>query len=351
MTERQRVSRMSVCEVRTPTSLVKAYFSRMGIDSPPTLTVPRGAGLSRDDVLGAGMSAFYPGTAQCLIRRTPVRGLLCDIRSEYPTVAALMRLWQWWTAQCVGVEDATADIRDLLSHATSDQFLSPDLWQDLAALCLVQPTGDWLPIRLTIPGANNEGETVLDAPLTTPPHLGPIWFSLADCLISTCRTGRPPRIVRAIRFRPKGRRRGLRPVLFGGATPLLPDRDLFIQLVELRHQLEQVGHHHVAQASKIMANACAFGVAAELHHAAGRKVTVYDGMNRFRTMAETYEEPGPYYCPPLAALATGGGRLLLFLLENLVHQAEGECAMLTIDCAFVTGREPQLILRTGAEGA
>lgn len=311
--------RISCPEVHTPIKLIKLYLAAMGISGPPRLVIPKEIGLSVDDVYGAAMMALYPGHARCFIRHIPTPGFLCDIRSEYPAVCALMGIWSWWTADHVVVRDATG-IPALLQAVTPEQCLHPDPWQGLNVLCQIQPQGDWLPVRLTRPGESEEGEIVLDGPLTVPEHLGPVWYTLPDLLDLRWRTGRRPRILRALQFVPVGTRRGLRPVLFGGEVQLDPGEDLFVALVELRHRFTCEGKPHLAQAAKVAVNALTWGIAAELHPAGARRVTVYDGVRRFHTLADPYEELGPYYCPPIAALVTGGGRLLLYLLAHLLRE-------------------------------
>jgi hypothetical protein len=342
---RRRPGRLAVGEVHTPAALGRAYLAAMGVSAPPRVAVTPELGLSVEDVLGASMAAFFPGHTRVFARNIPTPGVLADLGRQYPTVASNMGQWAWWTADHVEARDDTNAIRTLLAHATPEDYLARAPWGGLNALVLFQPRGDWLPVRFLAGEGRRQDEIVLDAPLTVPERLGPAWITLPDVLISTWRRGRPPEVLQVIRFVPVGRREGLRSVVFGAEGALNPRRDLFAQLVDLRGRLAAEGSPHLAQAAKVLGNVLAFGATAELHPERVRRVTLYDGVRR-RTLRTRYEKPGPYYCPPLAALVTGGGRLQLFLLEHLARAAGGRCAMVAVDSAFLTGPDPLAIYRT-----
>jgi hypothetical protein len=54
-----------------------------------------------------------------------------------------------------------------------------------------------------------------------------------------------------------------------------------------------------------------------------QKVEVFSGEAAFPTTSTVVEKAGPWYCPPIAALITAAGRLLLALLERSVHDRGG----------------------------
>src|SRR5207245_2827712 len=69
----------------SPASIGKAYLRAMGIQ--PILQRQTDF---RKEVLGAAMTAYYGGRAECRIRRVPVPVVYLDFRSMYPTVCSLM---------------------------------------------------------------------------------------------------------------------------------------------------------------------------------------------------------------------------------------------------------------------
>jgi hypothetical protein len=62
-------------------------------------------------VHGIAMSAYYGGRAECRIRRWPMPVVSVDLTSEYPSVDALLGIWDALTAASLTIEDATEGIR------------------------------------------------------------------------------------------------------------------------------------------------------------------------------------------------------------------------------------------------
>ena len=66
----------------------------------------------------------------------------------------------------------------------------------------------------------------------------PLWYTLADCAVSTVLHGRPPHVVDALRFWPREMQDGLKPfsILKNPAYHIDPARqDFFKRVIELRH--------------------------------------------------------------------------------------------------------------------
>jgi hypothetical protein len=87
---------------------------------------------------------------------------------------------------------------------------------------------------------------------------------------------------------------------------------------------------------KVFANSGSYGVNAQLNpeeQPKGKKVpiTVYGLDGPFRSESHSPEKHGPYFFPPLAALATAAARLLLGLLEKCVTEAGGSYAFCDTD--------------------
>jgi hypothetical protein len=130
----------------SPASIAKAYLKRMGIIPPlKKFALP-------PEVQGAAMQAYYGGRAECRIRHTPVPVVHTDFLSEYPTVNTLMGLWQMLTAERLRIEDATDEVRTLLTSATPEVVRNPAFWKDLPFFALVRPAGEILPVRTSYNG-------------------------------------------------------------------------------------------------------------------------------------------------------------------------------------------------------
>jgi len=123
-------------------------------------------------LLGAAMSAFYGGRAECRIRRTSVPVTVVDFTSMYPTVNALMNTWQLLTATTISTPDVTDEIRQLLETVTVEGCFDPALWPRLIGIALVEPDGDVLPVRARY-GSNDEWGTGVN-----PVHAGPLAHQL-----------------------------------------------------------------------------------------------------------------------------------------------------------------------------
>ena len=87
----------------------------------------------------------------------------------------------------------------------------------------VRPKNNLFPVRAKYPGGDtlNIGLNYLSAD-------EPQWFTLADVLASKVLTGRTPEVIRALRFKPKGQQKGLKPIDIAGQT-INPATDDFYQ--------------------------------------------------------------------------------------------------------------------------
>jgi DNA polymerase elongation subunit (family B) len=108
-------------------------------------------------------------------------------------------------------------------------------------------------------------------------------------------------------------------------------QSLFRVAIEERNRLRRVQgpgaelRERVASFLKTLANACAYGIFAQMdvgEPTPGTEVSVA-GVWGFSTRVMSVETPGPYCYPPLAASITGAGRLLLALLISEVERRGG----------------------------
>jgi len=305
----------------SPASIGKAYLRSMGIVEPMRKfkNIP-------PKIHGIAMGAYYGGRAECRIRRWPVPVVPVDLTSEYPSVDALLGIWDILIAERLTIEDATKDVRDLLANFTLDELFSPSFWKQLNFYARIVPEADILPVRSVYDsksGTCNIGLNALH-------WKQPIWVAGPDLIASILLnvSGHVPTIQEAFRIVPHGKQRGLSPLRLRGAIPVDPRKeDFFTRVIEYRKQNK--ADDRLQYFLKILANSTSYGTYLELNPkriAAKRRpqITVYSGERQFNQPApDTIEQPGRFYFPLLGALITSGGRLLLAMIERCVRNAGG----------------------------
>jgi DNA-binding phage protein len=310
-------------------SIGKAYLKQMGVkpfrekqpDFPP-------------EILGWIMSSFYGGRSEVRIRCQCVQVVYADFRSMYPTVSILQGLWPFVTADRIDMKDATSHVRDLLSNIRLEMLQTPRLWKELNVLVQILPQGDVLPVRAPYSRFSEELSTGLNH-LT---HHRPMWFTLADCIASTLLTGKPPEVIKAIRFVPSGPQDGLSPIqLFGNpeyeVDPVTDD--FYKALIDLRNDVKaQMSKSRRVKRSRLdieqsalktCANATSYGIFIELNtdeYDRNQTVTCYGYDAPFPSNVKSIEKPGKYFHPLVATLTTGAARLMLAITETMAR-AEG----------------------------
>jgi len=307
-------------------SLGKAYLKTMSVtpwrklqpEFPPQL-------------IGHILSAYYGGRAEVHIRREIVSVIHCDFLSMYPTVCTLMSLWDFVCAKGVRHFDDTKAVRALFETPVEELIESLHqkvAWSQLAVLVQVQPKRDLFPVRAKYP--QTETATIGLNFLTSD---DPLWFTLADVLVSKILTGRTPKILSAIRFEATERQEGLCPISVAGET-IDPTKDNFYRsLIIHRNALKKEAEaakdaeKRAALESdqlgvKILANATSYGIFVELNvedYVAAKPMTGYGAKAKpFKFKSKKYEKPGKYFHPLLGALITGAARLMLALAERQV---------------------------------
>jgi hypothetical protein len=252
-------------DLHSEASLGKAYLKTMKIarwrDLQPKFP---------PQIIGQVLSAYYRGRAEVHIRRQIVPVVHCDFLSMYPTVCTLMGLWNFVRARGVVFRDDTDRVRALIETPREqlvEQLRHKPIWSQLTALVQVAPNRDLFPVRARYPDADtaNIGLNELSSD-------DPIWFTLADVLAAKFLTGRTPTILKAIRFDPKGKQTGLKPVVVAGEAIDPTTQDFYRQLIIHRNKLKAeaksaTGATKAAlesdqQAIKILANATSYGTPA-----------------------------------------------------------------------------------------
>lgn len=330
----------------SPASIGKGYLRAMGVQ--PVLR--RQPDFPRI-VIGSGMSGFYGGRTGIHIRRVTVPVVYCDFLSMYATVNTRMNLWRFMIAASIEVEDATEDVSRFLMGLTPELLFKSSTWPKLTAFVQLEPDGDVLPAR-AVYDENAKSWQVGVNHLYQGTSGEKLWYALPDVVASVLLTGRVPRITRAVRLRPKGYQRGLKPVLLGGEIRVDPRRtDFFKTVIEerkglaLRDDLSAEDKKRLDQFLKVLANSTSYGILAEmvrheLPAGTTERVDVY-GLDDepFQCKVAAPETPGEYCFPPIAALITSAARLQLALLERLVTNAGGTYAMEDTDSMAIVATE------------
>jgi hypothetical protein len=299
-------------------SIAKAFLKTMGVISPR-----QKFGLD-DETFGFCMQGYYGGRAEIRIRHTPVPVVYTDFTSQHPTVNTLLGLWRMLTADKLRVRDATHRVNKLLDSLTLDQLFDPKTWSELAFFALVQPEGDILPVR-TVYGDRQGGEQT-NIGLNPLASEKPIWFAGRDIAGAQLLSGKKPKILRAIRFEPVGVQEGMSSVKLGNGSINPNGDDFFRKVVEERKGKDEADPLYYFL--KILANAGCYGIYAEVHKFqfgknAAKKIDIFSGEIRATEQTSIVELPGPWYFPPVSALITAGGRLLLAMLEGWSRMQAG----------------------------
>ncbi|MGA8534268.1 MAG: hypothetical protein WB615_09200 [Candidatus Tumulicola sp.] len=335
----------------SPASLGKAHLLKMGI--PPIL---ERQGFD-ERYLGYAQSAFVGGRTSAHIRKVPVPVVYTDFLSMYPTVNALMGLWNYVIAKEVSVVPvAASEIDDFLRTVTRERLFDPNIWTQLPAFARVIPNGDILPTRAKYSLESNDYQVGLNHlyASSTNPNDG-LWFALPDLVASVILTGRIPQIVKAFRIEAKRQLSSLRPITLRGSVPVDPrSDDFFRKVIEERKRLEnnvalpEQDRVRLDRGLKTLANGTSYGIFAEMirEQSTDRVPVTLFGIDPtpFLQTMRNPERPGAYCFPPLASLITAGARLMLALLERCVTDLGGTYAMEDTDSmAIVATRRGGLI--------
>lgn len=294
-------------------SIGKAYLQEMGIR--PFLGCD--PGFSRE-LFGEIMCAYYGGRAEVRNRRVIHETCYCDFKSMYPTVNVLMGLWRFVVADGLESHDSTAETRGFLENVAIEDLQQPSTWRKLTTLVRVIPIKDLFPIRAKY---NEQTYTIGLNYLTSN---DPLWFTLADCIVSKLLTGKCPEIVQATTYRPGPIQSDLNSIDILGNDQYRIDPatdDLFNRLIDLRDEAKEKGDP-IEKTIKILANSTSYGIFIEVNRDNAHKsepITVF-GPNgeKHDLTTKAIEEPGRYFHPLLGVLITGAARLMLGIAEKLV---------------------------------
>jgi len=314
---------LSPSRAYSPASIGKAYMKEMGIR--PLLVKQPGFD---PDILGKAMVAYYGGRSECHIRKIMTRVLYADVTSMYPTVFILQGLWNWVIADSLEVIEATEEIRGFVDNITLDKLFNKSTWLSIPGLVQVKPDQDILPVRTNYNG---------DAYQIGLNHLSskePLWYSLADVIVSKLLTGKTPEIIKAYRVKPGKQQDGLKPVKLMGEIEVDPARENFFKTViekraTIKKQMKGLSKesneyrrlYSLQLFLKILANSTSYGIFIELNENELDKETTIDvyGLDDYPVNTDKVEENGYFTNPLTAIMITGASRLILAMIEKNLH--------------------------------
>ena len=329
------------CNAYSPASVAKSYLDEMGIARPAEKF-----NISQKH-LGIAMQTYYGGRSETRIRCAEVPVVPVDFTSEYPTCCALLGLFDVLTAASVTFEDHTQGARQLVKRISLDRCYDPKLWKKFNFFALVQPDNDILPVRTVYDGVTqNIGNNYLTSET-------PLWFAGCDVIASAIRTGKPPRILQAIRMVPHGKQAGMKTVnLRGSMVEIDPYKDdLFRKVIEQRklNKADKKLYYWL----KILANSI-YGFFVELVpelQNSNVPLEIFSGEKQFSDSSDVIEKAGLWFFPPLASMITAGGRLLLAMTEESVNRKKGTYLFCDTDSlAIVSSEKGGSLNIAGSEG-
>ncbi len=332
---------LNPCNAYSPASVAKSYLNAMGIVPPA-----KKFNLTHHDQ-GIAMQTYYGGRSETRIRRSEVPVVPVDFTSEYPTCCALLDLFEILAAESVTIGEDTKNIRKLVSGISLDRCFDPAIWKEFRFFALVEPDDDILPVRTAYDGiTQNIGNNYLCSKT-------PLWFAGCDLIASAIRTGKAPRMLRAIRLVPHGKQPGMKTVaLRGSMVEIDPYKDdLFRKVIEQRklNKADKKLYYWL----KIFANSI-YGFFVELIPESQTKnvpLEIFSGEKNFAESGDVIEKEGRWFFPHQASLITSAGRLLLAMTEACVTEQKGTYLFCDTDSlAIVSSKNGGALKVPGGEG-
>jgi len=323
----------------SPASIGKQHLKQMGVKSFLTQNPD-----FPYEILGYIMSTYYGGRSEVRIRKKPVKVRYMDFTSLYPSLFSLINLWQYLTADKVECIDATNEIQHLVKTVDLDTLRERDIWKDFTAIVQVKPENDILPIR-----AHYESKFAYNIGLPYVTSSEPLWYALPDVIASKLLTGKPPKVIKAIKFIPMGKQTGLSKIKIICGYIVSSEEDLFHKLIELRKSIKEEMNNKPKdsieyntmdtqqQELKIIANSTSYGVYVQVDTESRESdVNVYGIERPFKATASKIEKFGPLFHPIIATMLTSGARLMLAMAEAWIKQHNGYYAFCDTDSIAVS---------------
>lgn len=314
----------------SPATLAKSYLSAMGIKAPQEkFKIP-------DRINGIATQASAGGRAECIIRNTPLPVTYLDFHAQFPAVSKLLDCRKILCAESLEFPDFTAGARQMVERAEPEDCFRSAFWRQLRWFALVEPNDDIVPMRAKFGKRADSDPTMAWNFLTSKQ---PIWMTGPDVIAAKLMTGKPLKILEAIKVVPHGVQPGLKVVKLHSQMIVDPRRDdLAVKLVELRASMKAKSPE-LAGGLKVAANSAAFGISSQLDVRSldsRSPLHVFSGDTDYLTSpAEVWERPSEFCCPVIGSLVTGGSHLLCAMLERVVRDMGGQIAAMDTDSAMI----------------
>jgi hypothetical protein len=332
------------CKALSPASIGKAYFRAMGI------TAPRNQFHTPSDFLGKTTTAYFGGRAETKIRNTAVPILYCDFLSMYPTVNALLGLWNVLTADSIELRDVTAEFQTLIDTLSPEELFDKETWRQFVGFVELVPDDDILPVRVEY-AQDIRGWNIGLNHLTSSKSL---WFGMPDVVAAALLARRPLRIIKAIRIVPVNRQHNLQNVKLASRIPVNPaGADFFKAVIEerqiLKRQSKTSESDRITEFLKVLANSSSYGIFAQINAFDSpksdlKRMLLWGLDGSIEASTNRPERPGEYCFPPVAALITAAARLMLALLEREVTDSGGSYVFCDTDSMAIVATElPRII--------
>lgn len=327
MLERYQELKVSITPEKSysPASLGKSYLNQMGI----TPFLEKNPDFSKK-ILGHIMTTFYGGRSEVRLRKKPTRVRYMDFSSMYPSVFALMELWNFLIANRIEFEDVTSEIRKLFSNLTIESVVKKEYWKEFVVIVQVKPDHNILPIR-----SHFDEKKVWNIGLCKVSSKETLWYTLPDVIASKLLTGKPPKILKAIQFKAKEIQKNLTDIDIIGDIKVTKKENLIQKLIECRRikkkerdQYPESSPQHSRlereqDTLKTIANAISYGIFIEINtEDEERKQDLY-GLKHHKTKASKKETFGRYFHPILATMLTSGARLMIATAEAWLKEHRG----------------------------
>jgi hypothetical protein len=314
----------------SPATLAKSYLSAMGIKPPQEkFKVP-------DHINGIAAQASAGGRAECIIRKTLLPVAYLDFHAQFPAVSHRLGCRELLCAESLEFPDFTIGAREMVECTNLDDCFRPKFWKGLRWFALVEPNDDVVPMRAKFGQRADSDPTMAWNFLTSKQ---PIWMTGPDVIAAKLMTGKPLKILKAIKVVPHGVQPGLVPVRLHSQMKVDPRRDdLAVKLVELRSAMKSKSPE-LAGGLKVAANSAAFGIFSQLDVRSLESrspLRVFSGETEYLTPpVEVWERPSEFHCSVISSFVTGASHLLCAMLERMVRDLGGHIAAMDTDSAMI----------------
>lgn len=282
------------------------------------------------EVYGMLTASYTGGRVQLGVRKQPVKISILDFYSLYPTLYCILGLYNYQISRSIESFDDTENVKRFLDGINSvDDLRNKNIWKNLCVVCEILPTDNLLPIRAKF---DNENFSVAVCHVTSKE---PLHFSLASIIACKIRTGKIPKIKKAIRFVPsKEIQSTLKESTILGMKINPSEANLFQFLAEERQRMK-LSNDDRSKQIKILINSSVYGINLEQNPQDFKsKIVVYSNGKKFSDF-KRYEQPGIFFNPLIATAITSSAKLFLAICECLLDKYGKKIVYCDTDSCFL----------------